>query len=45
MCVALLDRIKGDQVQVEQEKYEAFETRPYQVVSHYIRERLMQNGL
>jgi len=45
MCVALLDRLKGDQVQIAQEKYEAFETRPYQVVSHYIRERLMQNGL
>lgn len=40
VCVTLLNRMKGDQVQVEKAEYVEFETRPFRVVTTYIKKKI-----
>jgi uridine phosphorylase len=43
MCVALVNRLKGDQITLDKEQYHEFEMRPYRILSAYIREKLICN--
>ncbi|KHN81572.1 Uridine phosphorylase 1 [Toxocara canis] len=40
VCVTLLNRMKGDQVDVEKSKYHEFETRPFKLVTAFIKQQL-----
>lgn len=40
VCVALLNRMKGDQVQIEKSEYIEFETRPFKLVTTFIKKEL-----
>ncbi|KAH7731745.1 CBN-UPP-1 protein [Aphelenchoides avenae] len=43
ICVILVNRLKGDQVKLDQETYHEFEMRPFRVVSAFMREKLILN--
>ena len=40
VCVTLVDRLKGDQVNVPPEDYKAFSLRPQQLVAKFIKKEL-----
>uniref|UniRef100_A0A1I7YMB5 PNP_UDP_1 domain-containing protein n=1 Tax=Steinernema glaseri TaxID=37863 RepID=A0A1I7YMB5_9BILA len=40
VCVALLNRFNGDQVNVDKEKYHEFEMRPYRLVASFIKGKI-----
>ncbi|CAI8040744.1 Uridine phosphorylase 2 [Geodia barretti] len=40
VCVALLDRLKGDQVKIQEEEYKSFGMRPQSLVASFIKSRL-----
>lgn len=40
VCVALLDRLKGDQVDISPEVYKTWSLRPQQLVANFIKNRL-----
>ena len=45
LCVTLLDRLKGDQVELTHEQHEEFQMRPARLVAKYIKKTLEQiNG-
>lgn len=40
VCVALLNRMNGDQIKIEHEQYVEYEQRPFRLVTAYIRKQL-----
>lgn len=42
VCVALLDRLKGDQVSITPEDYKSWQLRPQKLVANFIKSRLTQ---
>ena len=44
VCVALLNRLKGDQVTITPEDYQAWQLRPQQLVANFIKSELSKNG-
>ncbi|VDO25891.1 unnamed protein product [Heligmosomoides polygyrus] len=40
VCVTLLNRMQGDQVQIEHDKYVEFEERPFRLVTSLIKKQL-----
>ena len=44
VCVTLLDRLKGDQVQISPEDYKAWSLRPQQLVAKFIKSELAKAG-
>ncbi|VDD85125.1 unnamed protein product [Enterobius vermicularis] len=44
VCVTLLNRMKGDQVQVEKSEYKDFETRPFKLITTYIKNKIAASG-
>ena len=45
VCVALLDRLQGDQVGITEETYKKFQSRPQSLVATYIRTMLKEQEL
>ena len=44
LCVTLLDRLKGDQVELTPEQHEDFQMRPPRLVAKYIKKTLQQSN-
>ena len=44
MCVTLLDRLKGDQVNLTHEQHEDFQMRPARLVAKFIKKTLEQSN-
>ena len=42
VCVALLDRLKGDQVSLSHEEHEEFQIRPMKIILMYIINKLLK---
>uniref|UniRef100_A0A9J2PJ63 Nucleoside phosphorylase domain-containing protein n=1 Tax=Ascaris lumbricoides TaxID=6252 RepID=A0A9J2PJ63_ASCLU len=40
VCVALLNRMKGDQIHLDEETYNDYEMRPFKLVTAYIKEKM-----
>lgn len=43
VCVTLLNRMKGDQVQIDKSEYVEFETRPFKLITTYIKRQIAAN--
>jgi len=42
ICVALLDRLKGDQVMISKETYKSYQERPRALLIKYLRKKLQE---
>ena len=45
VCVTLLDRLQGDQVEITEETYKKFQSRPQGLVATFIRTKLKEQEL
>lgn len=45
VCVTLLDRLQGDQVEITEDTYRKFQSRPQSLVATYIRTKLKEQEL
>lgn len=43
VCVTLVNRLKGDQVSLDQKEHEDFQTRPMKIIISYIIKQLLNN--
>ena len=41
VCVTLLNRLEGDQILLSKETLDEYQTRPWRLVAHYIKKRLL----
>ena len=44
VCVTLVNRLKGDQVSLDQKEHEDFQTRPMKIIISYIIKQLLNNS-
>lgn len=40
VCVTLIDRTKGDQIKINKLQYEEFESKPFNLIKLFIRQKL-----
>ncbi len=45
VCVTLLDRLKGDQVEISPETYKMYVSRPIDLVARYIKNKIAENEI
>ena len=45
VCVTLLDRLQGDQVDISPETYKKYQARPQELIANFIKKRLREDDI